>query len=603
MKDEPPEMLYDNLISPTTEENASEDLSEQGLVRVPGFFGGVCDDYRRRLPHILADFRDGVSLKTVSAALFMFFATFFSTVALGVIVQKASKNRIGIEEYLIMNSVAGMTHALLGCQPLLVLRPTGPITAILLKLCVLADALQLDFWQYLGATGMFVGLYMILVAGLEMSRWIKHLTRFTHEIFAFFVCSIYIHDGVADVVDRFRSRNRAVFGESFFAAFLACLTFAVANWLHAAPLWRTFTHGIRTRIFQDYALTIAVLVTIGVAHIWPLERVEYIFSSMPDTLGPSYPGNAASGSHHLVTNHTGGDKSRAWLVDFSGADPILWVYAALTGLPIVFFFYMDQNVSSLLTQLPHMRLDKGHYFHSSFLWMGFFNVLGPMLGLPFVTGSLPHSPQLVAALTNRNEQHKIVNVEENRIAPFLCYALIGLPVLMPQLLEPIPEAAIAGILVFVGVAGLYECELWTRLICLLRIQAQFPEKFRSIDAGRMHFFTGIQILLLAICWAVNLSPVGLLFSLCVVSIIPFRNFVMPRLFDKAELEALDSDSGILIGDAAAAPRSPVNGARGQHGSEARSRSLSYASHSSADTPFGAYGWDGSAGRGSAISDV
>ena len=100
-----------------------------------------------------------------------------------------------------MNSVAGMTHALLGCQPLLVLRPTGPITAILLKLCVLADALGLDFWQYLGATGVFVGFYMTVVAGLEMSRWIKHLTRFTHEIFAFFVCSIYIHDGVADVVE------------------------------------------------------------------------------------------------------------------------------------------------------------------------------------------------------------------------------------------------------------------------------------------------------------------------------------------------------------------------------------------------------------------
>jgi hypothetical protein len=32
--------------------------------------------------------------------------------------------------------------------------------------------------------------------------------------------------------------------------------------------------------------------------------------------------------------------------------------AAASALPIVFFFYMDQNVSSLLTQQPSMGLSK-----------------------------------------------------------------------------------------------------------------------------------------------------------------------------------------------------------------------------------------------------
>ena len=34
-----------------------------------------------------------------------------------------------------MNSLAGVAHSLPGCQPLLVLRPTGPITAITIKPC------------------------------------------------------------------------------------------------------------------------------------------------------------------------------------------------------------------------------------------------------------------------------------------------------------------------------------------------------------------------------------------------------------------------------------------------------------------------------------
>ena len=57
---------------------------------------------------------------------------------------------------------------------------------------------------------------------------------------------------------------------------------------------------------------------------------------------------------------------------------------------------MDQNISSLLCQLPEYNLQHGHYYHLSFLWMGVFNAVGPLFGLPFVTGSLPHSPQVVS---------------------------------------------------------------------------------------------------------------------------------------------------------------------------------------------------------------
>ena len=46
-----------------------------------------------------------------------------------------------------------MLHAVFGAQPLLVLRPTGPITAITIKLSDIADHLGLDFFQYLCATG------------------------------------------------------------------------------------------------------------------------------------------------------------------------------------------------------------------------------------------------------------------------------------------------------------------------------------------------------------------------------------------------------------------------------------------------------------------
>ena len=66
-----------------------------------------------------------------------------------------------------------------------------------------------------------------------------------------------------------------------------------------------------------------------------------------------------------------------------------------------------------------MCIKKGAYFHSSFACMALFNLLGPIWGLPFVTGSLPHSPPFVHAMTQVDKNHKPIGVVENRVAPFI----------------------------------------------------------------------------------------------------------------------------------------------------------------------------------------
>jgi hypothetical protein len=320
----------------------------------------------------------------------MFFATFCSTVALGVVIQKQTHNMIGVEEYLIMNSIAGMVHALFGCQPLLVLRPTGPITAIIGKIYQLALVCNLDFWQYLAATGYFVGFYMFIVAAFELSRWIKYLTRFTHEIFNFFVCSIYVHDGITGVLDRFTSgeggerKQKAKLGVSIFSTLIAIITFIVALWLNSAHTWRVGTFTIR-KVLRDYAVTIAVLVSVGVSYIFELYDTAVERIALPLVPGPTcvHARNPANSTTWSVWPPVGMEDAscaegdwdcfclgadvdaastsvgRPWFISFANAPLKLWPIAAATALPIVFFFFMDQNTSSLLCQKPYMFLKKG----------------------------------------------------------------------------------------------------------------------------------------------------------------------------------------------------------------------------------------------------
>lgn len=245
--------------------------------------------------------------------------------------------------------------------------------------------------------------------------------------------------------------------------------------------------------------------------------------------------------------------------------------AAVAALPIAIFFFFDQNVSSLLCQKKETHMRKGSYFHSSFLCMALFNIVGPVLGLPFVTGSLPHSPQLVGALTvdrglsDRQVQDgrgKRFHVHENRVSPFLMYMMIGVVLLFPfgrEAIEHIPEAAVDGILIFVGVSGLFDCHLWARLKLLPVLAppsgqaAAKPEMAPSspapqtIPLRRMHLFTCIQVLSLAFAWLLNglamgytsLSFLGLLFPIIILLLVPFRIYVMPRIFTVEELHVLD----------------------------------------------------------------
>lgn len=110
-----------------------------GLTRTGVPFGGVVDDIRRRGKHYVSDWTDGICWKTPAGALYMFFATFASTVALGELARSQTDGHIGVTEYLMLQSVSGITHTLVAGQPLLILRPTGPITVFVTELYTLGS--------------------------------------------------------------------------------------------------------------------------------------------------------------------------------------------------------------------------------------------------------------------------------------------------------------------------------------------------------------------------------------------------------------------------------------------------------------------------------
>jgi len=505
----------------------------EGLKRFPGYFGGLIDDYERRLPHYLSDLTMAWSRKTLSAALMMFLATFCSTVALGAAIERHTHHSIGTSEYLLMNGIAGIVYSIVGCQPMLILRPTGPITLILSQLFTLSIACEVDFFALVAWSGIGIGLWMFAITAIEFSRHVAMLSCFAHDVFAVFVSSIYVVDGVSGTIERF---NTPFASKAVFAFIITVFLIAVAASFSALRYTKSLFPKTVRYLLADYALGIA--------------------TAAATILSYSY-GTAVDVERIEIAN------TNKWF-EFISAKPTLWgrdwmvpvmsshnaFFAALLGLavslPITVFFYFDQNLSSLLCQTKEVGLTKGSYYHSSFGLMGVFNLIGPLFGLPFVTGSLPHSPQMVKALTHDMKTSGKPLVSENRVAPFLMYSGILLSYLaFSGIIETIPVAATDAVLIFVGIEGIIDTRLWQRISVLVTPDSEMSPDIQFPNAARK--FTLLQLAVLAAGWGLNMTPFGLAFPVVIACLVPIRAYVLPALFTNFELAILDGE-GIQLAD-------------------------------------------------------
>ena len=181
---------------------------------------------------------------------------------------------------------------------------------------------------------------------------------------------------------------------------------------------------------------------------------------------------------------------RAWTTNLADTTPEGVLAAAVAAIPIVLFFFLDQNISSIMCQKAGMHIQKGAYYHSSFACMALFNFLGPIWGLPFVTGSLPHSPQFVHAMTVTDAKHKPVGVVENRIAPFVGYGLMMLALIFPKLISLLPETAVYGALTYVGLKAAMGTQLWERFLLFFT-----DPQYHPADKGNLAVFFDFVFLL------------------------------------------------------------------------------------------------------------
>ena len=63
---------------------------------------------------------------------------------------------------------------------------------------------------------------------------------------------------------------------------------------------------------------------------------------------------------------------------------------------------------------------------------------------------------------------------------------------------------------------------------------------RRVPIKRIHLFTLVQVVMLAVLWIVKESPLGILFPLFIALLVPVR-FLLPKIMPQKDVLALDME--------------------------------------------------------------
>lgn len=119
--------------------------------------------------------------------------------------------------------------------------------------------------------------------------------------------------------------------------------------------------------------------------------------------------------------------------------------------------------------------------------------------------------------------------------------LIGVSVSMSALLRMVPMSVLFGVFLYMGVSSTNGIQLFERMKLFFMPVKHHPNAayVRRVPTFKMHLFTIIQILCLAMLWIVKSTKLSLAFPFFLILMIPLRA-QMKHMFTERELNAVGS---------------------------------------------------------------
>uniref|UniRef100_A0A3B5QHP6 Anion exchange protein n=1 Tax=Xiphophorus maculatus TaxID=8083 RepID=A0A3B5QHP6_XIPMA len=547
------------------------------LKKTGRFCGGLLLDIRRKAPFFISDFTDALNIQALSAILFIYLGTVTNAITFGGLLGDATENMQGVLESFLGTAIAGGVFCLLGGQPLIILSSTGPVLVFERLLFNFSRDNDFDYMEFRLWIGLWSAFFCLVLVATDASFLVKYFTRFTEEGFSCLISFIFIYDAFKKMIKLahhypinsvYSTENITRYGclcmgptllgepcppnrswssltmseclmykgelvgeacgyvpditlMSFILFFGTYTTSMCLKKFKTSPFFPTTVR----KLISDFAIILAILIFCGVDIFVGVDTPKLI---VPTEFKPTSP-------------------KRGWFVPPFGGNP-WWVYlaSALPALLVTILIFMDQQITAVIVNRKEHKLKKGAGYHLDLFWVAVLLVVCSFMGLPWYVAatviSIAHidSLKMETETSAPGEQPKFLGVREQRVTGVLVFMLTGLSVFMSPILKFIPMPVLYGVFLYMGVASLNGVQFMDRLKLLLMPAKHQPDLvyLRHVPLRKVHLFTFIQILCLALLWILKSTVAAIIFPVMILALVAVRK-AMDYMFSQHDLSFLD----------------------------------------------------------------
>uniref|UniRef100_A0A673ZF57 Anion exchange protein n=1 Tax=Salmo trutta TaxID=8032 RepID=A0A673ZF57_SALTR len=563
------------------------------LMNTGKFCGGLILDIKRKLPFFASDFYDAIHIQSLSAILFIYLGTVTNAITFGGLLGDATENMQGVLESFLGTAVTGAIFCLLAGQPLTILSSTGPVLVFERLLFNFSKDNDFDYLEFRLWIGLWSAFFCLVLVATDASFLVQYFTRFTEEGFSSLISFIFIYDAFKkmlklahynpinadydpnyvttydcrcmplpddgmELVPPLGCQSSEQFGlcgpvnatwasldkeqcvkyggeligpacgfvpDVTLMSFILFLgTYTCSMCLKKFKFSRFFPTTVR-KLISDFAIILAIVIFCGVDALVGVDTPKLI---VPTEFKPTSP-------------------NRGWFVPPFGGNP-WWVYlaAALPALLVTILVFMDQQITAVIVNRKEHKLKKGAGYHLDLFWVAVLLIVCSFMGLPWYVAatviSIAHidSLKMETQCSAPGEQPKFLGVREQRVTGVIVFVLTGLSVFMAPILKFIPMPVLYGVFLYMGVASLNGVQFMDRLQLLLMPAKHQPDLIylRHVPQRRIHLFTFIQALCLALLWVLKSTVAAIIFPVMILALVAVRR-AMDYIFSQHDLSYLD----------------------------------------------------------------
>ncbi|AWU77292.1 uncharacterized protein C5L36_0D00310 [Pichia kudriavzevii] len=440
------------------------------IFHIRHFGRGIYYDIKNRLvSYYISDIKEGLTYRTIPSTIYIFFTNLLPAIAFAQDMFDHTKNSYGVNEILLSSAMAGIIFGLFSGSPLCIVGVTGPISIFNYTVYEIIEPKGIPYFPFMCWICLWSMLFHFLLAFTNAVNFMRYVTKFSCDVFGFFINIVYIQKGIQILSNQFEKGTVASGFASVMVALLMGIFGISAQFFGSKSQY--LPYKIRTFI-RDYSTPLCVVFFTGFIHFGGyLNNVDFIKLPITKTFRPTDTVN----------------RRDDWFIRFWEGVTVGNVFLAVPfAILLTALFYYDHNISSLICQSSEFPLKKPASFHYDFLLLGITTGVSGLIGIPAPNGLIPQAPLHTHSLcvyefdpkTGANIISKVVEQRlSNTLQGLMTLGMMTRPLLV--VLGTIPQCVLAGLFWIMAITTIDGTDVMKRLRFLF-LNKEWKKKLAQI---------------------------------------------------------------------------------------------------------------------------